>query len=41
MQWLRRRRLHKARQLLLEASPANTRVQQVSLACGYLSLSAF
>ena len=41
MQWLRRRRLHKARQLLLEALPANTKVQQVSLACGYISFSSF
>ena len=41
MQWLRRRRLHKARQLLLEALPGNTKVQQVSLACGYISFSYF
>lgn len=41
MQWLRRRRLHKARQLLLEALPANTKVKQISLACGYISFSAF
>ena len=41
MQWLRRRRLHKARQLLLEGLPANTKVQQVSLACGYISFSSF
>jgi AraC-like DNA-binding protein len=41
MQWLRRRRLHKARQLLLEGLPANTKVRQVSLACGYISFSSF
>jgi AraC-like DNA-binding protein len=41
MQWLRRRRLHKARQLLQEGLPANTKVQQVSLACGYISFSSF
>jgi transcriptional regulator GlxA family with amidase domain len=41
MQWLRRRRLHKARQLLLEALPANTKIQQISLACGYINFSAF
>jgi AraC-like DNA-binding protein len=41
MQWLRRRRLHKARQLLLEALPVNTTILEISLACGYINLSAF
>jgi transcriptional regulator GlxA family with amidase domain len=27
--------------LLLEALPANTKVQQVSIACGYISFSSF
>ena len=40
MQWVRRRRLTKARQMLLEAPPGTT-VQQVSLACGYINFSSF
>ncbi|MCP9943252.1 AraC family transcriptional regulator [Cyanobium sp. ATX 6E8] len=40
MQWVRRRRLTKARQTLLEAPPGTT-VQQVSLACGYINFSSF
>jgi AraC-like DNA-binding protein len=40
MQWVRRRRLQQARQLLLEAGRGTT-VQQVSLACGYINLSSF
>jgi AraC-like DNA-binding protein len=40
MQWVRRRRLQQARQLLLEAGRGTT-VRQVSLACGYINLSSF
>ena len=40
MQWVRRRRLTKARQMLLEAAPGTT-VQQVALACGYINFSSF
>ena len=40
MQWVRRRRLTKSRQMLLEAPPGTT-VQQVRLACGYINFSNF
>lgn len=40
MQWVRRRRLQMARQLLLEAG-CSTSVRDVSLQCGYINLSAF